>query len=250
MPHLCFPLETSTNLWPPSDWQYEGKRANHLLSVSLFFFSPSYVSNSTALRRLSLPPPAPRWKTLNLELSSHQLQNTLPRSSRFPHETPPFFLSPPLHLSSLSIWCCLSSCQYLCPIFPYHLAAATSICEAAPVSAPLMMLPHALTTLFVWCQYRTVPSLWCWLGWRSSMSPPVGVCVRVTSNTESQQKTGFLRFLSPVEKHIYIVGGACCHLMLVCRYNTVFYSWAGRHGNSFHRFVWKIGYIDSVVFNQ
>lgn len=218
MPHLCFPLETSTNLWPPSDWQYEGKRANRLLSVLFCFFFPSYVSTSTALRRLSPHPhlpPAPCWKTLNLELSSHQLRNTLHRSSRFHRmRRPPFLLSPPLHLSSLSIWCCLSSCQYLCPIFPYHLAAATSICEAAPVSAPLMMLPHALTTPFVWCQYRTIPPLWCWLRWRSSMSPPVGGCVRVTSDTESHNKKvdfwGFYRRM----KNIFILSGV--HVAIWC----------------------------------
>lgn len=42
----------------------------------------------------------------------------------------------------------------------YHLAAVTSICEAALVSALLMMFPPALTTLFVWCQYCTVHRCW------------------------------------------------------------------------------------------
>lgn len=57
------------------------------------------------------------------------------------------------------------------------------------------------------------------------MSPPVGGCVRVTSDAESRnKKQDFLRFLSPDEKHIYIVRGACWHLVLMCRYTTVFYS--------------------------
>uniref|UniRef100_A0A3Q3W9N3 Protocadherin-15 n=1 Tax=Mola mola TaxID=94237 RepID=A0A3Q3W9N3_MOLML len=40
------------------------------------------------------------------------------------------------HLSGCPIWCCLSSCQYLCAVCSYHLAAVTSICEACKLSRP------------------------------------------------------------------------------------------------------------------
>lgn len=75
-------------------------------------------------------------------------------------------LSPPTHLSCCPIWCCLSNCQYPCPMCSYRLAPVTPVCKAAPVGAPFMMLAHALVTLFVCCQYRTLvifPMLVCYM---------------------------------------------------------------------------------------
>ncbi|CAB1450344.1 unnamed protein product [Pleuronectes platessa] len=54
-----------------------------------------------------------------------------------PLKTSPFLLSPALHLSCCPIWCCLSSCHYLCPMCLYQLAAVTSICEAALIKCKL-----------------------------------------------------------------------------------------------------------------
>lgn len=133
----------STNTWPLQTGSMRVRGQTSVVfypHVLLHHFSPTFPST---------------------ELSSHQLQSVLPWTPIPLHGTPPSRLSPPLHLSCCSIWCCLSSCHYLCPMCSYHLAGVTSICEAGLVSALFRMLPHASPTLFVWCQYHAGHSWWC-----------------------------------------------------------------------------------------
>lgn len=248
MPHLCFPVETSTNLWPPSDWQYEGKRANHLLSVLFGCFSIlRFVCLSPSP---PLPPlPAERHLILNFpRISCRTRCLTAPVSTAWEAPVPPVSSAPPL--------------------FPLHLV----LCVKLPIPVSHLPIPSRCCDLHLWCCSRQCSAHdvttrfghpVCLVSVSHSPSSLMldavavidvtscwGLCQSDIQYRESQQKTGFLRFLSPDEKHICIVRGACCHLVIVCRYNTVFYSWAGLHGSSFYRSVWKIGYIGSVVFNH
>lgn len=252
MPHLCFPLETSTNLWPPSDWQYEGKRANHLLSVLLFFFPP-YVSDSAPLHRLSPLPlpslPAERHLILNFpRVSCRTRCLAAPVSTAWDTPVPPVSSAPPLFPLHLVL-------SVKLPIPVSHLPIPSRCCDLHLWSCSRQCSAHDVTTRFDHpvCLVSVSHSPFSLILVAVAVIDVTscrGLCQSDIQYRESQHKTGFLRFLSPDEKHIYIVRGACSHLVLVCRYKAVFYTWAGRHGNSFYRFVWKIGYIGSVVFNQ
>lgn len=153
----------STNPWP---LQTGSMRVRGQTSVVYF---PFISSHPYILFHCFPPPPSYSLLFSVFHIERHLILNFSHVSCRASclaapvplHYTPPFLLSPPLHLSCCPIWCCLSSCHYLCPMCSYHLAAATSICEAALVSALLMMSPHALSTLFVWCQCRAVHSCRC-----------------------------------------------------------------------------------------
>lgn len=148
----------TTNAWPLQTGSMRVRgQAFIACFASLFFFF--YISTFSFMVSLYLC-----YDLLPSDCYNAFIMNILHISCRphrlaapFPlHQSPFFPLSPLLHLSQCSIWCCLSSCQYLCPLCSYHLAAVTSICEASLVSALLIMLPHAVTTLFVSYQYRAV----------------------------------------------------------------------------------------------
>lgn len=149
---FCFAPYGTTNPWSQTgSMRVRGQRL--LYDFFLLFYPPTYLPPSHFAPLSPLPA-----ETLN---HPHQLQSILLFITFSSTLDTAVLLPPPTHLSCCPIWCCLSNCQYSCPMRSYSLAPVTPVCEAAPVGAPFMMLAHALVTLFVCCQYRTVCIFWC-----------------------------------------------------------------------------------------
>ena len=209
--HASAPLPSgSTNPWT---LQTGSMRVRGQTSVVCF---PPFLLLSHSLS----PFPSPTISPTLLPIEKHLILSSPHvgcRARRLTARIPPlktssFLLSPALHLSCCPIWCCLSSCHYLCPMCLYHLAAVTSICEAALVSALLMRSPHALTALCVWCQHPTGHSSWC-LWARSHWCHRLCVGVTCDGRTGTNQNN-ILRFIFSDQCHVVVLFSNVLRLLL------------------------------------
>lgn len=108
----------------------------------LIYSPPAYIPAIT-------PCPAftpPCWKTPN---HPHQLQSILPFITYSSNIR--CLLSPPAHLSCCPIWCCLSNCQYPCPMRLYRLAPVTPVCSSrCSIHDVGTLSGHPVCLLSVW----------------------------------------------------------------------------------------------------
>lgn len=110
------------------------------------FFTFPYSLSPFPSTSITLPPPLtlPCWKTFNLELSSHQLQSTLPcsaYSSTLDTSLPPVSSAPPLLLPHLVL-------SVKLPIPVSHALIPSSCCDLHLWSCLCQCSAHDVTTCF------------------------------------------------------------------------------------------------------
>lgn len=157
-----------TNPWPR---QTGSMRVRGQLFIAYFYFF--LHSHSIYFHHFPLRPPLflPCWR---FPIKRHWTFLTSAAEHISGHHL--FLRSPLPGISCCPIWCCLSSCQYLCPMCFYHLATVTSICSchcsshdvtknfvhpACLVSvshSPLLLMFDGDAPSIKCCQYD---SLWC-----------------------------------------------------------------------------------------